>query len=75
MTQEQTFFYLFSEDNDKGIEILELTTVEALEMCGNGGATGWICRNRHYRKPSISRFSCLRAVGDENNRYPQRSLK
>jgi exonuclease VII small subunit len=36
MTQEQTFFYLFSEDNDKGIEILELTTVEALEMWERG---------------------------------------
>jgi hypothetical protein len=39
MTQEQTFFYLFSEDNDKGIEILELTTVEALVLlCYKCGA-------------------------------------
>ena len=38
MTQEQTnaFFYLFSEGKGKGIEILKLTTVEALTMWQRG---------------------------------------
>ena len=38
MTQEQTntFFYLFSEGKGKGIEILKLTTVEALAMWQRG---------------------------------------
>ena len=37
MTQETpTFFYLFSEGKGLGIEILKLTTVEALEMWQRG---------------------------------------
>jgi hypothetical protein len=38
MTQEQTntFFYLFSEGRGPGIEILKLTTVEALQMWQRG---------------------------------------
>jgi hypothetical protein len=38
MTQEQTntFFYLFSEGKGKGIEIIKLTTVEALAMWHRG---------------------------------------
>jgi hypothetical protein len=38
MTEEQTntFFYLFSEGKGKGIEILKLTTIEALEIWQRG---------------------------------------